>query len=275
MRLVQLVEKRLGERVDAYFAARRQPVPPFQAMRDCKIIAHRGAHDNCRVWENTIPAFEAAVRAGIWGLECDVRWTRDFHPVVFHDRTALRLFHSPMVLGEAPLARLRTECPLIPTLDQVVQTCGRQIHLMVELKKEEFPDPAYQRAVLQGIFSQLEPVKDFHILALDADILRLVDFVPREALILVAELNLLSQSRTAIAKGYGGVAGHYWLFVQTLLEKHKRHGQKAGTGFIASRNCLFREINRGVEWIFSNCAVALQAMVSDCLRFQDPAFRPS
>ena len=31
-------------------------------------------------------------------------------------------------------------------------------------------------------------------------------------------------------------------------------------GFIHSRNALFRELNRGVEWIFSNEAVRMQGI---------------
>ena len=34
-----------------------------------------------------------------------------------------------------------------------------------------------------------------------------------------------------------------------------------GTGFIHSRNALFRELNRGIEWIFSNRAVHIQGIV--------------
>ena len=30
------------------------------------------------------------------------------------------------------------------------------------------------------------------------------------------------------------------------------------TGFISSKNCLFRELNRSVDWIFSNDAVKIQ-----------------
>jgi hypothetical protein len=34
-------------------------------------------------------------------------------------------------------------------------------------------------------------------------------------------------------------------------------------GFIASKNSLYRELNRGVEWVFTNDALKLQAMLSD------------
>ena len=37
---------------------------------------------------------------------------------------------------------------------------------------------------------------------------------------------------------------------RTILRKHHRNGRKIGTGYVRSRNCLFRELNRGVDWIF-------------------------
>jgi hypothetical protein len=33
-----------------------------------------------------------------------------------------------------------------------------------------------------------------------------------------------------------------------------------GTGFADSRRCLYREVNRGVDWIFSNRAADMQAV---------------
>jgi len=37
------------------------------------------------------------------------------------------------------------------------------------------------------------------------------------------------------------------------------------TGYVNSKNCLFREVNRGVEWTFSDNAVELQKIVNRLL----------
>jgi glycerophosphoryl diester phosphodiesterase len=42
--------------------------------------------------------------------------------------------------------------------------------------------------------------------------------------------------------------------------------QNLATGYVNSKNCLFRELNRGVEWIFSDNAVALQKIVNQLLQ---------
>jgi glycerophosphoryl diester phosphodiesterase len=47
------------------------------------VLAHRGLHDDAR--ENTLAAFEAAVDAGVDGIETDVRLSRDGVAVLFHD----------------------------------------------------------------------------------------------------------------------------------------------------------------------------------------------
>ena len=50
-----------------------------------------------------------------------------------------------------------------------------------------------------------------------------------------------------------------------LKARHAAQGQRLGTGFPASKNCLFRELNRGIEWVFTNNAVALQRIIDDHL----------
>jgi glycerophosphoryl diester phosphodiesterase len=47
---------------------------------------------------------------------------------------------------------------------------------------------------------------------------------------------------------------------RALIQRHHRQGQKLGTGFIASRYCLYRELDRGVDWIFTNHALKLGAI---------------
>jgi glycerophosphoryl diester phosphodiesterase len=67
-------------------------------------------------------------------------------------------------------------------------------------------------------------------------------------------------SRLALRRRYGGIAGHYLMLSDRLIARHQQAAQETGTGFVESRNCLFRELNRGVHWIFSNHAAGLQAM---------------
>ncbi|MFN2166628.1 MAG: glycerophosphodiester phosphodiesterase, partial [Anaerolineae bacterium] len=82
MNLLSRLEPAFHRVVDAIYRRRPQPFPGRERLRRCKIIAHRGQHDNRGVPENTLAAFKAARSCGVWGIELDIRWTRDLVPVV-------------------------------------------------------------------------------------------------------------------------------------------------------------------------------------------------
>ena len=69
----------------------------------------------------------------------------------------------------------------------------------------------------------------------------------------------------ALSRGYAGVAGHFLFINNRMAARHKAQGQQVGVGYPRSANSLFREVNRGVEWIFSNHAVEMQGVVDECL----------
>ena len=209
-------------------------------------------------------AFERTEAAGVWGVEFDIRWTRDLSPVVFHDADTRRIFGVNRRIGAMPLAEVRAAFPLIPTLEEVIRRFGKRLHLMVELKSEPYPDPAYQNRVLKELFADLTPSEDYHLMSLEPAMLRLIDFIPSSSLLPISEVNTRSLSRLALRKDYRGITGHYLMLTNRLLRRHRRRNQKTGTGFVASRNCLFREINRGVTWIFSNEAAKLQRICNRC-----------
>ena len=56
-------------------------------------------------------------------------------------------------------------------------------------------------------------------------------------------------------------------FVTSKLARgHLAAGQMVGTGYPDSRNCLFRELNRGVKWLFSNNALELAEIWEQALQ---------
>ena len=233
-------------------------VPSQLALRNCKIISHRGEHDNISIIENTLPAFEKARANGVWGIECDIRWTADLVPVINHDACGQRLFGNPSRLGALSFCEVRAQMPQIPSLAELVAEFGGNTHLMLELKAEHYPQPERQKHILQEQLSSLMAGQDYHFLALDPELFEQVDFVSRNVCLPVSELNASRLSRASLDLKLGGLNGHYLLLTNTLKQRHTLAGQRIGTGFISSKNCLFRELNRDIEWIFSNDAVKIQ-----------------
>jgi glycerophosphoryl diester phosphodiesterase len=260
--LFDLIERLFHFAADGFFAGLPQPKPGEAALRRCRIVSHRGEHDNIAVFENTLAAFDRARDNGVWGIECDIRWTKDLVPVVFHDADLQRLFEDSLTIGQTMFDRLRKEFPQIPTLSEILTRYGKNMHLMVEIKAEVYPDPAYQRRILSQAFSGLVPEEDYHFLALNPQLFEYADFVSPSAYIPVAQLNLREMSRIALQEKYGGIAGHYLFITDARMQAHHAHGQKVGTAYICSRNSLFREINRGVDWIFSNHACRIQDILN-------------
>ena len=244
--------------VDAVFAAWPQPVPTPAALKRCRLVSHRGEHDNEGIFENTLAAFDRAMEAGVWGIEFDLRWTRDLEPVVHHDSCLARIFGSPLQIRDLTLARLRADFPLVPTLAEVIDRYGRKMHLMLEIKEEFYPDRGRQNQILAERFAPLAARTDYHLLSLIPAMFDVIDFTPPDAFLLIGETRLPAFSRLALSRGLGGVCGHYLFATRCHLRRHHRAGQGVGTGYPASKNVLFREINRGVDWLFTNHAVALQ-----------------
>jgi glycerophosphoryl diester phosphodiesterase len=177
--------------------------------------------------------------------------------VVCHDPDLERVFGIPAAVNHLRYAELRRCCPQVPRLVEVVAAFGRRLHLMIELKQAPgFSGPYPYRSLAK----RLEPlcaVRDYHLMALIPELLAGIDWAP-QACLPIARLAVNRFSRVAIERGYAGFCGHYALLRHRHLDRHHRRGQQIGTGFIASRACLYREVNRGVAWLFSNHAGALQ-----------------
>ena len=260
--LMKLIDRAMSWWVDYYFTHYPQNIPSKNALSRCKIVSHRGEHDNISVFENTFDAFDKAVNAGAWGIECDVRWTADFCPVIFHDADCRRIFGSGDYISQMTITEIYLRYPMICTLTDLVERYGKKIHLMIEVKKEYYPNPDFQTQRLGEILSHLLPDEDYHFLSLDPEMFDYISFIDDSICLPVAEKNTDHISNVALSQGYGGLMGHYMLLNDKILKRHHSKDQKIGTGFISSRNALYREINRGVEWIFSNDAERLQKWIS-------------
>ena len=255
------IEKLFHIVADGMTAALPQALPSKEKLEECRLVSHRGEFDNRQILENTLAAFDRVRDSGVWGMELDVRWTKDLQPIVFHDADFQRLFGSASMVNGMTMTEIRSEFPMVPSFEEVILRYGKKLHLMIEIKEEAYPDPAYQSQVMKTLLSQLEPQKDFHILSMVPEMFESIRFVPSQTFLPIARTHVNTLSRMAMRNNNGGIAGHYLFITNRIKQRHQDIGQKVGTAYANSRNCLFREINRGVDWIFSNKALEMQSIV--------------
>ena len=107
------------------------------------VIAHRGASSYAP--ENTLAAFDLALRMGALHIEFDVQSTADGHIVVIHDDSVDRTTDGTGPVAGHTLAALRTlsagarfgfafAAERIPLLTEVLERYRGRAHLHVELK---------------------------------------------------------------------------------------------------------------------------------------------
>lgn len=111
-----------------------------------RVWAHRGA--SAHAPENTMAAFERAVRDGADGIELDVRFDGDGHVVVFHDEHLDRLTGRPGAMRDLPAvdrAALRVRGEPVPLLAEVLATFDTEVD--VEIKVDR---PGRERALVQA-----------------------------------------------------------------------------------------------------------------------------
>lgn len=167
--------------------------------------AHRGLHNLPRgVPENSMLAFRYAVIGG-FGIELDVRLSRDRVPVVIHDGSLKRLCGVEGFVEKTPVEELQKLKLLetresVPTLEEVLRMVDGKVPLMLELKsyKNNVRDLCLKTAKL------LESYRgDFAVESFDPRVLR---WMRRNEPFIIRGQLLETRSDSDGAKKYGVLA---------------------------------------------------------------------
>lgn len=126
---------------------------------DKLVIAHRGASGLAR--ENTLEAFEAAIKAGADMIELDVRRTKDGVLAVHHDPAA-----GGKNIAGTDWRELKKAAPYIPGLGEVIALAKGKIRLDVEIKES-----GYEKQAADLLLSGLSP-EDFIVSSFRADVVK-------------------------------------------------------------------------------------------------------
>ena len=140
-------------------------------------VAHRGASGPGLAPENTLAAFEMAIRIGADAIECDVHATADGHVVVMHDEKVDRTTNGKGAIAGMPLEAIKRldaggwkdakfAGELVPTLrEMLTMIAGRAISI-IEVKAPKIAD-----AVVEDIISA-GSVESAVVFSFDADAVR-------------------------------------------------------------------------------------------------------
>ncbi|MEK6556597.1 MAG: glycerophosphodiester phosphodiesterase [Bdellovibrionota bacterium] len=261
---MNLFEKILNTTTNYYWGFTQAPYPTHDQRKAVKLIAHRGVHENKLALENTFKAFDLAVENHIWGIEFDVRFTKDNVPVVHHDNHLGRLFKKQETkVTDTNFSDLRILVPDIPSLSEMVQRYGKKIKLLIEIKQpEDSILTANNFLALENTLRLLRPCEDYYLLTLSPSLFDTQNFVSKQSVMCVDWRDIDNTVAQTLERNYGAVSGHFMLLNDKRLRLSKEKGLITGTGFIETRGALYREIHRGVDWIFTNHPLRLQKYLS-------------
>lgn len=231
-----------------------QPRPRPEQLKNTRLIAHRGAWNNKDILENTIESFQRCLNNKVWAIEFDIRWTSDNIAVVHHDESTQRVFAKKLLIHETSFKTLRQQIPQIPTFSEIIEQFSGRIHFMIELKTLCTPK---QVLIIKNLLNHLEPITDYHFMSLDPQRFSPIDFAPKESFVSIGLTNVYSIYKKTLSQHYGGFTGHYFLINNKMKQQCQKRGIIVGTGFPHNKNLLYREVRRGIPWIFTNKALDL------------------
>jgi glycerophosphoryl diester phosphodiesterase len=124
-----------------------QPALQFPEKGEAYVIAHRGAHQG--IPENSVPAYEEAIRLGCDFVEIDVRTTKDKQLVSIHNASVDQyVMKQTGQVRDLTLKEIRKmdigekvgpawRGTKIPTLDEILILCKKRIKIYLDLKDAE------------------------------------------------------------------------------------------------------------------------------------------
>lgn len=231
-------------------------LPSAQALLQTRLVAHRGRL-SWKSLENSLPSFRQCLDAHIWAIEFDIRWTEDNEPVIHHDASLSRVFAKDFEISRHPWTELRNFEPKVPHLKEVIDELGGKIHFFIELKT---PLSLQQKKRLLKLLENLSPVEDYHIMGFDLNTLSQLQELPARTRVAIINTRLEPALSRVHKENWGGLTGHYMILRKKVVTQLQDRNVCVGTGFPDEKNLFFREVNKGVHWVFTNEAKRLQKL---------------
>ena len=228
------------------------------------IFAHRGA--SAYAPENTLAAFELALKQGAMAIELDVKLSADGEVIVIHDQTVDRTTNSHGRVAELTLDELRQldagshfdicfQGEAIPTLAEVFESIGDKALINIELTNynsptDDLPQKVAELTIQYGLARHIL-YSSFNPIALRR-IRKMIPEAPLGLLALPGPGGMLARS------WFGRLVPYYslqpaWRDISPRLVKrvHKR-GCKVFSYTVNNAQNMSRLFNMGVDGVFTD-----------------------
>lgn len=232
-------------------------------MNETKIFAHRGASGYAP--ENTLEAFELAIRQNADGIELDVQLSKDGIPVVFHDETLNRVTDGKGYLKDYTLEELKKFTVLkdrfpeydkskIPTLKEVlelVKPAGIQVN--IELKTGIYWYPEIEKKTIE-LVNELEMQENVVYSSFNHYSIQKVKEIEPEAecAYLYSDVILDVDEYAKKTKVEGLHPAVYHVKMADFLQEYKKSGLKVRVWTVNEKEDLKVLIQTGITAVITN-----------------------
>jgi len=238
------------------------------------VFAHRGA--SAYAPENTLAAFELALRQGADAIELDAKLTADRQVIVMHDATVDRTTEGKGRVRDLPLAEIRKldagshfdvafKGEPVPTLDEVFKAVGQLTYINVELTNysSPFDDLAERVAALVRRHKLQTRVlfSSFNWIVL-ARVRRQLPEAPIGLLALPGRGGMLARSAVGRLFGYQALHPERSDVTPMLVKQAHRRGERVNAYTVNAEDDMRRLFGLGVDGIFTDDPVLAQQVLS-------------
>jgi glycerophosphoryl diester phosphodiesterase len=205
------------------------------------LLGHRGA----RLYapENTIPAFDLALKHGVDGFEFDVRCTRSKESIVCHDRKFNR-----MAVRTRTLEQIHAKCSIDgkpPCLEDVLELYSRKAFLNIEVKVR-----GMELVVLEAI-KRFPPQRGYFISSFLPSVVRKLHALDR-SLVLGAISKSYWHLRRWKALPVSYVVPHFGLLTPKLVQELHNAGKTVITWTVNDPSRMLEAAAMGVDGVISD-----------------------
>jgi len=228
------------------------------------LFAHRGASHYSP--ENTLVAFEIAIKQQADAIELDVKVTADGHVVVLHDQTVDRTTNGTGNVADMELAQIKEldagihfeiqfAGEKVPTLREVLIQCAKRIPINIELTNyaslfDNLPDKV-ATIVRECSMEDFTLFSSFNPIAL-LKIKRVLPKVPIALLCLPGKNGAIPRSRMINRFSHEAIHPEYTDVTQGLIRAAHKHNKRVHTYTVNQVSDIQNMFNNGVDGIFTD-----------------------